>query len=605
MGEMLPLILSIGLFVITLVIMFTLRSSDNRSRRVDIIKRTATQYIAEAKRFEDTLQQQIAETNTSIALSKEELHSLLEQISLQRQHIVEHSSDLHTLEQTFNHYKEVLISLRSLTEQAETKVQYVQQQVQNLDNTKKTIDSFVEKNTLIEKQIEHLGTQLERSVTVHQHHVQQHIDESIAETQKEIDDLFNQSVSKTDIVFKTMLHTIHSFLDELQQKTTTLQQTVDLLHDSSRLSYGELESHLLVAQKKLADSESRLTSLQQEQQKIQTELDSLTVTKVEFEQSLEIKSKELELQTAALEQLQSTRDQAQSELNEILEEREKQKVYEEEQQLLLELQEALRDESDLYDQEQELEEALDEIQQELFEPELRRHYMYDEIVTPEGESEMFEQEDDHFSWDDMIGDSIVVGEIREEDEGETQQESEESEEKAEEDEPPSMSATSPDEQSDDYFTWSEIIEEVAEEPLKDQSASSVELEELLEEEQVFDWDDLSDESVEESPIFEDQHPVGELDDLFEEDDPFDWDEVIEESSQEVEQEEAFREVDEPQELEDELLEIEEYDDWDEEQELDEMEVEEGELNLPKSQPRIESDLYDREDDEEEISLDDD
>ncbi|MFA7396530.1 MAG: hypothetical protein WCY81_06030, partial [Sphaerochaetaceae bacterium] len=174
-----------------------------------------------------------------------------------------------------------------------------------------------------------------------------------------------------------------------------------------------------------------------------------------------------------------------------------------------------------------------------------------------------------------------------------------------EDEPPSMSATSPDEQSDDYFTWSEIIEEVAEEPLKDQSASSVELEELLEEEQVFDWDDLSDESVEESPIFEDQHPVGELDDLFEEDDPFDWDEVIEESSQEVEQEEAFREVDEPQELEDELLEIEEYDDWDEEQELDEMEVEEGELNLPKSQPRIESDLYDREDDEEEISLDDD
>ena len=72
MLEIIPLLLSVGLFFLTLIIIFTLRSSDNKVKNLDHMRRNATQYMQEVKRYEDRLKELVIEVGTKIDKDKED-----------------------------------------------------------------------------------------------------------------------------------------------------------------------------------------------------------------------------------------------------------------------------------------------------------------------------------------------------------------------------------------------------------------------------------------------------------------------------------------------------------------------------------------------------
>src|SRR5690554_2340602 len=118
MLEIIPLLLSVGLFFLTLIIIFTLRSSDNKVKNLEYMRRNANQYMQEVKRYEDRFKELVVEVDTKIDKDKEDLETLFHEISHQRTFLIDHSQDLSRLSESLNHYNEVLLNLNKMTEKA-------------------------------------------------------------------------------------------------------------------------------------------------------------------------------------------------------------------------------------------------------------------------------------------------------------------------------------------------------------------------------------------------------------------------------------------------------------------------------------------------------
>src|SRR5690554_4590106 len=202
MWEMLPPFLSIGLFFLTLIIIFVLRSSDNRSSHAATMRRFIQNYTQQIRTFEERLDARKAEIETTNQLARGELKDLLDKIIEQKGYLIEHSDDLGELQNTLNSYKEAIEHLGVMTDDVQLKVDNVNEDVKRVQEVEQTIEEFFNKINHSQQMMESLFENLNHTVEQQKVIIEGEVEQAIAKTKIDIDYLGDQAISKADTNFQ-------------------------------------------------------------------------------------------------------------------------------------------------------------------------------------------------------------------------------------------------------------------------------------------------------------------------------------------------------------------------------------------------------------------
>jgi chromosome segregation ATPase len=275
MLEIIPLLLSVGLFFLTLIIIFTLRSSDNKVKNLEYMRRNANQYMQEVKRYEDRFKELVIEVGTKIDKDKEDLETLFHEINNQRTFLIDHSQDLSRLSESLNHYNEVLLNLNKMTEKAEEKTKTVKEELAKTERIKSVIDDFNVTISITENRLKELTGQLNHMIEQQQVYLNRQSEESIAATKVEIDLLIETSINKIDLIFQNATKIITSYLQELATQTALVETLIENLEVKKEANLEQIANEVQKGSALLNEENNVLTDLKEQRLLLQQEIATL------------------------------------------------------------------------------------------------------------------------------------------------------------------------------------------------------------------------------------------------------------------------------------------------------------------------------------------
>ncbi|MGI6433374.1 MAG: LA_3659 family protein [Sphaerochaetaceae bacterium] len=271
MWEVLPLLLSSGLFLLTLIIIFALRAADNRNHRFDVIKRKVAQYLADVKRSEDQFRENAAFIGENIATHKKEVEQVVSTIAAERTLIFSHAEDLKKMQHNLADYRQVLQQLSSLTDKAQIRTETVKQDIELIDQAKIDMahqvaqlqNATIEVNTLLE--------QLSQQIADYSSNIAAITHSSTTAFEQELATLYNRRIEKADELFQAMIGSVAPILLEVDKQTDQLNTVV---HTLSQKAKGEL-TELQTAVDAVDLHEKSLASLAQQKEEISAAIGEL------------------------------------------------------------------------------------------------------------------------------------------------------------------------------------------------------------------------------------------------------------------------------------------------------------------------------------------
>ena len=235
-SSMLPVLLPIALFVVTLIIIFTLRASDKRSKSLSNVKKLLDIYKGNIEASDNSFKQYASELEQTVAKKDAEVKSLIQTVNTQLGELKSYSEDLVRLKNAMETYREALEGLAKLTSDADDKVQTVQNEVDRLDKVRTVIDGFRQD---MKDADEHLRKHEQRVIQLERESIgrmnqavsetDSSMDEAMAGLHKESDEVFEDFKAKTtndtefrlrklDDAFQAVIHTVQQFFGELENK---------------------------------------------------------------------------------------------------------------------------------------------------------------------------------------------------------------------------------------------------------------------------------------------------------------------------------------------------------------------------------------------------
>ncbi len=235
-SSMLPVLLPIALFVVTLIIIFTLRSSDKRSKSLSNVKKLLDIYKGNIEAADNSFKQYATELEQTVSKKDAEVRGLIQTANTQLGELKSYSEDLVRLKNAMETYRVALEGLARLTSDADDKVQTVQNEVDRLDKVRVVIDGFRQD---MKDADEHLRKHEQRVIQLERESISRmndavsetdnSMDEAMAGLHKESDEVFEDFKAKTsndtdlrlrklDDAFQAVIHTVQQFFGELEDK---------------------------------------------------------------------------------------------------------------------------------------------------------------------------------------------------------------------------------------------------------------------------------------------------------------------------------------------------------------------------------------------------
>ncbi|MFA7128881.1 MAG: hypothetical protein WC136_06935, partial [Sphaerochaeta sp.] len=179
----LELLLPVILFILTLIIIFMLRSDDKRDRRLDLLKQRMQHFTKEVEtiqsQFKDTAQLTEEKINKRVL----EANQIMGRMDMQLGDLEARSEDLSKLQSVVNTYRDTLTQLGVTTSQVEERIDQVKQEIVRVESVQESIDSFDARLLAFRKEIEKSLAEMEESMQEHHLHVKQIQDASFAKLQ--------------------------------------------------------------------------------------------------------------------------------------------------------------------------------------------------------------------------------------------------------------------------------------------------------------------------------------------------------------------------------------------------------------------------------------
>jgi predicted phage tail protein len=259
-ASMLPVLLPIALFVVTLIIIFTLRASDKHSKSLSNVKRLLDIYKGNIEASDLSFKQYASELEQTVAKKDAEVKSLIQTVNTQITELKSYSDDLLRLKAAMETYRTALEGLGVLTKDADDKVRTVQEEVDRLDKVRAVIDGF------------------RQDMRDADEHLRKH-EQQVIQLERESINRMNQAVSETDSSMDEAMESLHresgEVLSEFKEKTANdtefrlrkLDDAFQAVIHTVQQFFGELENKIDEARTVAEKLEAKAAEVATEEEK--------------------------------------------------------------------------------------------------------------------------------------------------------------------------------------------------------------------------------------------------------------------------------------------------------------------------------------------------
>ena len=259
-ASMLPVLLPIALFVVTLIIIFTLRASDKHSKSLSNVKRLLDIYKGNIEASDLSFKQYASELEQTVAKKDAEVKSLIQTVNTQITELKAYSDDLLRLKAAMETYRTALEGLGVLTKDADDKVRSVQEEVDRLDKVRAVIDGF------------------RQDMKDADEHLRKH-EQQVIQLERESIGRMNQAVSETDSSMDEAMESLHresgEVLSEFKEKTANdtefrlrkLDDAFQAVIHTVQQFFGELENKIDEARGVAEKLEAKATEFASQEEK--------------------------------------------------------------------------------------------------------------------------------------------------------------------------------------------------------------------------------------------------------------------------------------------------------------------------------------------------
>lgn len=319
----LPIVISVVLFLVTLAIIFILRSEDKKERRFEMVHRLVAKTKAEMSQAGDQLIQRSAAAEERMAQKERDAKQLISLIDSQLANIKDHSDDLAELQRVLDYYHQMLGQLAQMTEQAELRTTQVKDEVRKVEMVRTQIDVFLSQvdeadaamqvhreaiETLrqesigqvkeLQEELSELDRQAVAGMSRHQDELKaiersavsalnHEADEFMSRRRDQLDQLFDAGLRRTDAAFQTMIHTVQEFLRELDSRLESCRQASGSLLDAGSSSLASVITELQGYQDRISMSEATLQELDERREQAKEAVERLDLERQELSSRIE------------------------------------------------------------------------------------------------------------------------------------------------------------------------------------------------------------------------------------------------------------------------------------------------------------------------------
>lgn len=308
---MIPILLPIFLFVVSMIITFTLYLRDRKEIRIGSVKKLVDGYISNVDSSKKMLDESIVVMEDRVAKKSEESKSILDMVRRQLDEVKNYSSDLLELKRAMLSYKKSLNGLANLSKEAKAFTISIEEDITRAEQVKELIKSFMqtakETDAHLDSHRQHIASLQEESIENLKEYVRKidnDLDGFMEGLNREGEDLLDNfkmtanaeveaGLSKLDNSFHTVIRTVKEFMAALDEKCIALQNTSELITSSS----AETLEQISVRSKELREMSLSLTGAKEEREKVLNELSELQQEKNLLESLLKEKENSTELET--------------------------------------------------------------------------------------------------------------------------------------------------------------------------------------------------------------------------------------------------------------------------------------------------------------------
>lgn len=170
---MLNIVISVILFVLSLLIFFSVRSSDKKSRSLANVNAQIKSFRSEVSATTQRLITTAQDCTDNVQTHVDKARNTVDIVNTCLDRLSQHQKDLTQLEGICVDYRRALDKLRLQTEQAENRIAVVQQEVRKAESVSDFVKSFHEESELLVNQMQDLKAEYVRLVTSTQESLKQ------------------------------------------------------------------------------------------------------------------------------------------------------------------------------------------------------------------------------------------------------------------------------------------------------------------------------------------------------------------------------------------------------------------------------------------------
>ena len=259
------LLLPVVLFILTLIIIFLLRSDDKRNQRSDLIRKRSQALLKNVENSQTQFNELVQKVEERISKKIDQSHLLMSHVDSQLTDLEARSEDLAALQRVLVTYQTALTQLESSTTQVEQRVVGMRSEVANLSSVQEILSDF---DLRFEQFQENLGRQItegEENMRIQHLRVKEMQSASFAKLQeyeKEVQQAEQDNLAQIAVHTETLKNRQEASLNLVSVQATKLRQ---LSEEGEQQMLGHekaLHSAYKLANEKMQEQQLQFAQLQ-------------------------------------------------------------------------------------------------------------------------------------------------------------------------------------------------------------------------------------------------------------------------------------------------------------------------------------------------------
>ncbi len=328
------ILLPIVLFIITLIIIFTIRGADRRERRLEVMRKYVTQYMSDIKETEERFHEAVGIIEAGLQANKVEIDQLFERVYRQREELMGHSEDLGELQKTFIYYREVLQELADLTTKAEQRIAVVKDDLTEIERSEEFVERVKAQRIEIDNLHKEISSLIDGSVAEHNVRLEEEVGEAIVRARIKAEEEIEIPLNQAHATFQAIISNVQVFLKELLERHNLLEASTAELSKVSVATLDKLSEQINSTKASILEGDQNILQLDDDRSRLELMVQALHKEQAKLEESIATSSSEISAKEEELKKLEGQVESVKDELDLALAERERLKAEEEQRELL-------------------------------------------------------------------------------------------------------------------------------------------------------------------------------------------------------------------------------------------------------------------------------